>query len=178
MFNNISKLILLFAVAFFTSIDLKAQDPAFSQFYANPLYLNPAFAGAAPKGAPRTNLNYRDQWPGIGRTFVTTSVSYDKHVDKVGGGLGVLILNDRSGDGNIQLNTASLIYSYNLAVSRSFAIKAGFEASFRMLNLDWSELTFGDMIDQKYGFIYPTQENIDNNPSSVQYPDFSTGFIP
>ena len=177
MFNKLLKLVLVFVIGIFTSIDLKAQDPAFSQFYANPLYLNPAFAGAAPKGAPRTNLNYRDQWPGIGRTFVTTSVSYDKHVDKVGGGLGVLILNDRSGDGNIQLNTASLIYSYNLSVSRTFAIKAGFEASFRMLNLDWSELTFGDMIDQKYGFIYPTQENIDNNPSSVQYPDFSTGFI-
>ena len=111
MFNKISKLILLFAIGIFTSIDLKAQDPAFSQFYANPLYLHPAFAGAAPKGAPRTNLNYRDQWPGIGRTFITTSVSYDKHVDKVGGGLGVLILNDRSGDGNIQLNSASLIYS-------------------------------------------------------------------
>ena len=153
MFNKLSKLVLVLAIGIFTSIDLKAQDRAFSQFYANPLYLNPAFAGEAPKGAPRTNLNYRDQWPGIGRTFVTTSVSYDKHVDKVGDGLGVLILNDRSGDGNIQLNTASLIYSYNLSVTRTFAVKAGFEASFRMLNLDWSELTFGDMIDQKYGFL-------------------------
>ena len=120
MFNKISRLILLISICVFTSFDTKAQDPAFSQFYANPLYLNPAFAGAAPKGAPRTNLNYRDQWPGIGRTFVTTSVSYDKHVDKVGGGLGVLVLNDRSGDGNIQLNTASLIYSYNLGEIEDF----------------------------------------------------------
>ena len=103
MFNKISKLILLFAICIFTSIDLKAQDPAFSQFYANPLYLNPAFAGAAPKGAPRTNLNYRDQWPGIGRTFITTSVSYDKHVDKVGGGLGLM--------GGININEYSKIFS-------------------------------------------------------------------
>ena len=125
MLNKISKSLLLFAICIVTSIDSNAQDPAFSQFYANPLYLNPAFAGAAPKGAPRTNLNYRDQWPGIGRTFITTSVSYDTHVDKVGGGLGVLVLNDRSGDGNIQLNSASLIYSYNLPVTRTFAIKAG-----------------------------------------------------
>ena len=56
------------------SNEASAQDPAFSQFYANPLYLNPAFAGATPKGCPRANLNYRDQWPGIGRTYVTTSV--------------------------------------------------------------------------------------------------------
>ena len=176
MFNKISKLILLFAICIFTSIDLKAQDPAFSQFYANPLYLNPAFAGAAPKGAPRTNLNYRDQWPGIGRTFITTSVSYDKHVDKVGGGLGVLILNDRSGDGNIQLNSASLIYSYNLAVSKTFAIKAGFEASFRMLNLDWTEFTFGDMIDPRRGFIYQTGD-VPRGNGRRGFFDASAGFV-
>ena len=35
----------------------KAQDPIFSQFYANPLYLNPAMAGSAV--CPRLNLNYK-----------------------------------------------------------------------------------------------------------------------
>ncbi|MCB0410690.1 MAG: type IX secretion system membrane protein PorP/SprF, partial [Flavobacteriales bacterium] len=38
-------LIIVVLVAIFT--DLKAQDPQFTQFYANPLYLNPAFAGTA-----------------------------------------------------------------------------------------------------------------------------------
>ena len=80
-------LVMIFAVVCFFSSqkESKAQDPAFSQFYANPLYLNPAFSGSAPKGAPRGNLNYRDQWPGIGRTYVTTAVSYDQYVDKIGG---------------------------------------------------------------------------------------------
>ena len=98
-------LVMIFAVVCFFSSqkESKAQDPAFSQFYANPLYLNPAFSGSAPKGAPRGNLNYRDQWPGIGRTYVTTAVSYDQYVDKVGGGLGVKFVNDRSGDGNLQV---------------------------------------------------------------------------
>ncbi len=49
--------------------DLFAQDPEFTQFYANPLYLNPAFAGTAR--CPRICLNYRNQWPGITGTFVT-----------------------------------------------------------------------------------------------------------
>ena len=34
------------------SKEIRAQDPAFSQFYANPLYLNPAFAGATDGGCP------------------------------------------------------------------------------------------------------------------------------
>ena len=40
-----------------------AQDVGFSQFYANPLYLNPAFAGS--QVAPRISLTYRAQWPGL-----------------------------------------------------------------------------------------------------------------
>ena len=68
MLNNFSKLFIAIAACIFISNDANAQDPAFSQFYANPLYLNPAFAGATSKGCPRANLNYRDQWPGIGRT--------------------------------------------------------------------------------------------------------------
>jgi len=96
-----------------------AQDPSFSQFYASPLYLNPAFAGAGPDGCPRATLNYRDQWPGIGRTYVTTSAAYDQHINALGGGLGILIMNDRSGDGNLMTNHASLIYSYHLEVNKN-----------------------------------------------------------
>ena len=154
-----------------------AQDPAFSQFYANPLYLNPAFAGASADGCPRATLNYRDQWPGIGRTYVTYSVSYDQHIDGIGGGLGIIVAQDRSGNGNLNTSHASLLYSYHLEVNREFSIKAGFEASYRMISLDWSNLTFGDMIDPKYGFIYPTGEDIANNATSVNFPDFSAGFI-
>ena len=75
MFNRFSKTLFIIAVAIFMSNITKAQDPAFSQFYANPLYLNPAFAGS--NECPRANLNYRDQWPGIGRTYITTSASFD-----------------------------------------------------------------------------------------------------
>ena len=155
----------------------KAQDPAFSQFYANPLYLNPAFAGATTDGCPRVNLNYRDQWPGIGRTYVTTSASWDQHINAIGGGLGVIVAQDRSGAGNLNTSHASLLYSYHLEVNRKFSVKAGFEASYRMINLDWDELTFGDMIHPQFGFIYPTNEDIDNYTETKSFPDFSTGIL-
>src|ERR1044072_6736656 len=79
--------------------DLFAQDPEFTQFYANPLYLNPAFAGTAR--CPRICLNYRTPWPGITGTFVTYSASYDQHVDGIQGGLGFLFPNDRAGQSTI-----------------------------------------------------------------------------
>ena len=56
-------IIVLFAFPFLTGESF-AQDPEFSQFYANPLYLNPALAGVTI--CARANANYRNQWPAIG----------------------------------------------------------------------------------------------------------------
>ena len=175
MLNNVSKIIIAVIAFVFTTNVASAQDPAFSQFYANPLYLNPAFAGT--NVCPRVNLNYRDQWPGIGRTYVTTSVSWDQHIQSIGGGLGILVSQDRAGAGNLNTSHASLLYSYRLRLNNTFSMKAGFEASYRMIQLDWTDLTFGDMIDPQYGFIYPTGEQIDTYPSSRNFPDFSAGLL-
>ena len=92
----------------------QAQDPQFTQFYANPLYLNPAFAGTAR--CPRVVLNYRNQWPALTGTFVTTSASYDQHVDAILGGIGVLVTNDQAGKGTLNTTTVSGIYSYEEAI--------------------------------------------------------------
>ena len=177
MKNNILKSFLLSFTLVLLGNNAYGQDPAFSQFYSNPLYLNPAFAGAYNNGCPTTNLNYRDQWPGIGRTYVTYSASYDQHVDALGGGIGILVHQDQAGSGNLNTLNASLIYSYLLEVNRKFTVKAGFETSYKSLSLEWGNLTFGDQIDPTYGFIYATQEHIVNNPKHVSYPDFSTGFL-
>ena len=177
MKNNILKSLLLAFTLFLLGNNAYGQDPAFSQFYSNPLYLNPAFTGANNNGCPTTTLNYRDQWPGIGRTYVTYSASYDQHIDALGGGLGVIIAQDKSGAGNLNTLHASLLYSYLLEVNRDFTIKAGFEASYRSLNVNWDNLTFGDMIDPTYGFIYNTSEDIINNAKNVSFPDFSAGIL-
>ena len=112
MIKKIMKLFLLVIVLICTTKVSNAQDPAFSQFYSNPLYLNPAFAGAYNNGCPTATLNYRDQWPGIGRTYVTYSFSYDQHVEALGGGLGVMLAQDKSGSGNLNTLHASLSVSY------------------------------------------------------------------
>lgn len=177
MLKSIVRCSISFFVCVLFTLNVNAQDPAFSQFYANPLYLNPAFAGATPKGCPRVNLNFRDQWPGIGRTYITTSASYDQNIDAIGGGLGVLISDDRSGAGKLKVQQASILYSYHLPINKSIMINAGFEASYRMLTLDWKNLKFGDMIDPTYGFVGQTQEDIQNYPTTKSYPDFSAGFV-
>ncbi|MDG1036239.1 MAG: type IX secretion system membrane protein PorP/SprF, partial [Crocinitomicaceae bacterium] len=60
--TKLKHFILIAIVCFITSI-ANAQDPQFTQFYANPIYLNPAFAGS--NVCPRFSMNYRNEWPSL-----------------------------------------------------------------------------------------------------------------
>ena len=150
-----------------------AQDPEFTQFYANPLYLNPAFAGTAR--CPRICLNYRNQWPALTGTFVTYTASYDQHVEALGGGLGILVLNDKAGEGTLTTSNISAMYSYQLNVNREFSIRFGMQGTYAQKKVDWDKLTFGDMIDPRFGFIYETQEVRPN--TNKNFWDFSAGVL-
>jgi type IX secretion system PorP/SprF family membrane protein len=152
---------------------LFAQDPHFTQFYANPIYLNPAFAGS--HRCPRIIFNYRNQWPNLTGNFVTASFSYDMRVEALSGGLGFYFLNDRAGQGTLVTTRVSGMYAYQLAITREFSMAFGLQATFGQKKLDWSKLTFGDMIDPKYGFIWTTKEEQDRQV--VSYPDFSAGAL-
>lgn len=89
-----------------------AQDPTFTQFYSNPLYLNPAFAGST--GCPRFALNYRNEWPQLTGNYVTYSASYDSYFKNINGGFGVLATHDQQGQGTINTSMLGLIYSYQI----------------------------------------------------------------
>ncbi len=89
------KLLLLVLLSTLNLIKLKAQDPQFSQFYAAPLYLNPAFAGS--NQASRAIANYRNQWPNFQANFITYAASFDHFFRKYNSGIGILAMADREG---------------------------------------------------------------------------------
>jgi len=149
-----------------------AQDPEFSQFYANPLYLNPAMAGITI--CPRAIANYRNQWPGLGKAFVTYNASYDQYVDFLHGALGLLVTADRAGGGNLNTTVISLIYAYKFNLTDHLQASGGVKAGFYQRRLVWENLHFEDMIDPQGGFTLPTAEKQPDNPS-VGVPDFSAG---
>jgi len=165
----------LFVLIGFLSLSdrLVAQDPEFTQFYANPLYLNPAFAGSLK--CPRFVMNYRNQWPSLTGNFVTTSASYDQNVQTIQGGLGLLVMNDRAAQGTLNTTTVSGMYSYAQNISRKFTIRAALQASYLQKSLDWSRLTFGDQIDPRKGFIYNTNDV--QRGGTVKAIDFSAGLV-
>ena len=150
-----------------------AQDPSFTQYYANPLYLNPALAGT--NKCPRVVLNYRNQWPALSGNFVTTSASYDQYVDAINGGLGFYVMNDNAGRGTLNSFNINGIYSYQLTLSKKVSMVVGFQGTYFQRSLDWSKLTFGDQIDPRRGFIYETQDT--PRGGTVDNVDFSSGAV-
>ena len=76
-----------------------AQDPTFTQFYSNPIYLNPAFAGS--HGCPRFALNYRNECPNLSGNYVTYSAAYDQFFKNLSGGIGIIMTHDEQGQGNV-----------------------------------------------------------------------------
>ncbi|GAB3576889.1 type IX secretion system membrane protein PorP/SprF [Spirosoma luteolum] len=153
-----------------------AQDPQFTQFYAAPLYLNPAFAGSAL--APRLTANYRNQWPAI-TNYVTTMVGFDHYFERVNSGVGLLIQNDNQGQGRIQATEIGLQYSYQFQVSETAFMRLGLQGSYVNRNINYFGLTFGDQFSDR-GFISGST-TIDpvaqGGYPKNKYLDFSTGAL-
>src|ERR1700712_785370 len=111
------KYLLVVFVVLLTSA-LKAQDPHFSQFFASPLTLNPAFTGKFD-GLWRLAANHRDQWPSIPKAYVTTSASIDFPILKTRiperdvFGIGLSGVSDASANNILKLNYGSLSMSYH-----------------------------------------------------------------
>lgn len=129
------------------------QDLEFTQFYANPIYLNPALAGT--KNCPRFATNYRNQWPSLSGSYVSYAVGYDQYFKNISGGFGVLAVHDVQAK-TINSSQIGVMYSYHARLGREWSLLFGAKANYWQKFLDWDKLTFGDMIDPRRGFIYQT----------------------
>ncbi len=171
--NYINKVILLLVICLFkSSISLHAQDPIFTQFYSNPVYLNPAFAGS--NKCPRIVSNFRNQWPGFSGDFITTSLTYDQYFDQIKGGLGIILMSDQIAK-TLKSNEASFVYSYHQHLSRKFTLNFGIQGTYISKSVNRSNLTFGDMIHPRRGFVLSTQDVVNYAPVDIF--DFSAGIL-
>ena len=147
----------LIIFSFFSSF-LKAQDPVFSQFYATPLQVNPAFAGVT--FAPRITANYRNQWSGLNNAFVTYAATYEQSLEDLNSGIGLVFQTDDAGNGIYKTSWFKAIYGYKLQLNDEFTFKFGVEAGMVQSVLDWDQLVFGDQLDPITGQQDPSGNSI------------------
>ncbi len=135
------------------TVMLWAQDPQFSQFYANPLLVNPAFAGTGY--GPRIAMSYRRQWAAIPTAFKTFATAIDMpfKLGKTNHGAGLVALVDQAGEGNLTKLDIQLAYAYELPLNDKHFIRLGLAGGIQQSNIDLLKLRFPDQIDPNTGFV-------------------------
>lgn len=164
------------------SLSVKSQDPHFSQFFASPLTLNPAFTGKF-SGLWRLAANHRDQWPSIPKAYVTTTASVDFPIMKKSipendvFGIGISGLTDASGNSALKLNYGSISASYHKALDDAGfnTIGIGFQGTYASTTIDASKLVFEDMLRQN-GFTGVTADILTNG-NNQNYFDLNAGLL-
>lgn len=135
---------LLLIVLLLLALPTRAQDPQLSQFYAAPLYLNPALTGNTFQD--RVILNYRKQWLGIAPGYETYAVSYDHNQSKLHSGIGGMVLRDVAGSNGLAFTHAALSYSYEARIDHKRAVRFGTRMGYTLRQFDQSSLVFADQI--------------------------------
>lgn len=171
--KNIIVFVLVFAIQF-----VKAQDIHFTQFWAAPVYVNPAMCGAS-QNEYRLSLLHRNQWSSVSVPYITFMAAFETNkqlaASKILLGYGLKIDSDKAGDagfGSKQLHVP-LSLSLPLRNDSSWFFSVG--ASFGMIQsgLDFSKLTF----DNQYNGLYfdPSIPPPLLNYEQIFYSDISTG---
>jgi type IX secretion system PorP/SprF family membrane protein len=177
LINRMPRILLSFSVLMLVcGSAVTAQDPQFSQFYAAPLYLNPAMAGST--GQARAGLNYRNQWPAIDANFTTTSVYFDYFIEDVDSGIGAIITKDQEGLAGLRSLSLGLQYSYELSITKNLGFRPGVQLGIYNRDVNFNRLTFGDQFNPATGdFInQPTAEQFNTNFSKTFF-DLSLGGV-
>lgn len=153
-----------------------AQDPQFSQFYAAPLYLNPALAGST--GQARAGINYRNQWPAIDANFTTMSAYFDYFIEDKNSAVGMIITRDREGLAGLRSLSVGLQYAYELQINENLGFRPGVQLAIYNRDINFEKLTFGDQFDPATGQFLdqPTAETFRTNFSKTFF-DVSFGGV-
>ncbi len=119
-------------------------DLQYAHFMVNTLTYNPAVAGST------NNLDIillgRKQWVGIGQSPLSQTLNAHTYLEKIKGGVGLTLINDKLGYENSLNLKAS--YAYHIKLGKEATLAAGISVGFLYKSVDQSKLVFDDQTDQ------------------------------
>ncbi|HTB05480.1 MAG TPA: type IX secretion system membrane protein PorP/SprF [Bacteroidia bacterium] len=140
---------------------LAQQDASFSQYFFNPLYINPAYAGS--RGIFSGTMVYRAQWIDMDGTPTTESVGMHSMIPNSNVGLGLQFYNDNAGP--LTTTNISAIFAYHLPLGDDMKLSFGLEGCMDNVNISYNKIALENTSDLSYT----------NNNSSSWLPDANAG---
>jgi type IX secretion system PorP/SprF family membrane protein len=167
------KALIVFTMLFIIINKAAGQDIQFSQFYANTLYLNPAFAGSTHD--LRGVLHQRLQWPKLEAKYITSMASLDTYIKKTKGGVGLIIMKDWQGANTISSTDIALQYAQEVNFSSRFSMRFGLQGAYVSRHINYAQLTFPDQYTDGGFSSIPTSEDFGVNRKN--FFDLSAGTV-
>jgi type IX secretion system PorP/SprF family membrane protein len=157
------------------TVPLLGQDIQYSQFYASPLYLNPAMTGAEEN--TRVGLNYRNQWPGLTHSFSAYSAYVDHFIEGRNSGVGLLINGSTESLAQLSNMEIGALYAYRLRLNEYQFLNFGGQLSYVSRSAGFEDLVFGSQIDVDRGTIDATQPYLPTDGGHHHYADLNVGLL-
>lgn len=159
----------------FLGFGLYAQDIQYSQYYANPVYLNPAFTGST--GMTRVGVNFRNQWPALDQSFVAYTAYFDHFEERLNSGFGLIFHGAQESFTQTNINEIGVVYSYRLKLSESSYIQAGFQGSFVARDAFFDRIILGTQLNIDTGLIDGSPGESFQGDSHIRSADAHTGIL-
>jgi type IX secretion system PorP/SprF family membrane protein len=159
---------ILTTLGVFAAVFAQAQDPVFTQFYANRMYLNPAMTGLEPgltvAGTARTH------WTLIPGQYNIAFASVDLQEPALRSGFGLSAWQFSQGEAGLTTQNVAMNYAYTIPLKQTqrseHNIHVGFRGAIASRFIDWSKLTFSDQLDPVTGAVYASNAVPLDKPSS------------
>lgn len=166
-------IILVFVSAF---IEVRAQDPVFTQFLIVPETLNPGFTGSASSW--NAGIIHRRQWP-EGNRRIDTQYAFANNLVTDNLGIGITLLNQNETFTNYNYFKFNGAVSYRINLNYNWRLRLGLEGGFGRKDFNFGNVLLEDQIDINDGSI--SGNSIDpgflryNN--QINFVDFSFGVL-
>lgn len=170
-----NRYILLLLVFLFLKGPVSGQDIQYSQYYANPIYLNPAATGSTDRN--RVGINFRNQWPALDQTFVAYTAYFDTYSEQLNSGFGILIQGADESFTQTSSREIGIIYSYRLKLAEDKYIQAGFQGSFLSRDALFDRVILGTQLDINKGVIIGQPGDAFEGNSQIRAADANAGLI-
>jgi len=141
--------ILLVLLSFKAMDAFAQQDPHFTQYFDNTLFVNPAYAGS--RGMLNITGMHREQWVGFEGRPRSTTFSIHSPLNYESVGLGMTMVADEAGPVKQTMFYADFSYTFKLSSDNRQKLAVGFKTGFNMIGFDPTGLNTTTPNDSKLG---------------------------
>jgi len=138
------------------------QDPHFTQYFDNTLFVNPAYAGS--RGMLNVTALHREQWAGFAGRPVSSTMSVHSPLSYESAGIGFTVVNDHAGPVNQTMFYGD--FSYTVRFRNNSRLAFGIKGGLNLINIGTAALETTSPDDAKL------MQNVRNTVN----PNFGVGF--